>query len=59
MHNTYSSSHSCQLGVGVVCGSDLDDIGGDQVDTLETTDDGAELTGGPATCLGCSGSRCD
>lgn len=49
--------HGGELGVGVVGRGNLDDIGSDEVDALETADDGAELTGAPATGLGGTGSR--
>ena len=38
-------SHGGELGVGVVSRSDLDDIGSDEVDAFEATDDRADLAG--------------
>ena len=54
---TYSSSHGGQLSVCVISRSNFDDIGGNEVDALKTTDDGAELAGGPSTSLGSTSSR--
>ena len=44
-------SHGSQLGVGVVCWSDFDNVGGDEVDALQAADDGAQLARGPAASL--------
>jgi hypothetical protein len=52
-------SHGGQLGVGVVCWSDFDDVGGDEVDALQATDDSAQLARGPAAGLGGAGRRGD
>lgn len=46
-----SRSHRGQLCIGVICRRDFDDIGGGEVDTLETTDDRADLTGRPSASL--------
>ena len=43
--------HGGQLGIRVVGGGDLDEIGGDEIDALEPPDDGPELPGGPAAGL--------
>lgn len=45
------------LGVGVVRGRDLDDVGADEVDAVEAADDGAELARRPAARLGRTGGR--
>jgi hypothetical protein len=37
-------SHGSELGVGIVCGSDLHNICGDEVDAFEAADDRAEFT---------------
>ena len=47
------------LGIGIVRWGNLDDVSGDEVDALETTDDGAQFTGGPASCFGGAGGGCD
>jgi hypothetical protein len=58
-NSTYSSSHGGQLSIGIVGRRDFDNVGSDQVDTFETTDDSAELTGSPTTSLGSTSSRGD
>jgi hypothetical protein len=52
-------SHGGQLGVGVVCWSDFDDVGGDEVDALQAADDSAQLARGPAAGLGGAGCGSD
>lgn len=47
--------HGRVLGIGVVRGRHLDDVGGNEVDALEAADDGTELAGGPAACFGGAG----
>lgn len=39
------------FGVGIISRGDFDDISGDEVNALQTTNDGSELTSGPATSL--------
>jgi hypothetical protein len=50
-------TYSCELCIGVVRRSDLDNISGSNVDAFKTADDGADLTGRPSTGLGGTGSR--
>lgn len=55
------SRHSRMLSIGIVGGSDLYNIGSDEIDTLEAADDSAKLAGRPAACFGgaCCGRDCD
>ncbi len=52
-----SRRHGRVLGIGVVCRRDLDDIGSDEVDTFQPTNNGSELSSRPPTRLGGPGSR--
>ena len=47
--------HRRQLGIGVVSGRHLDDIGGHEIDAFEAAQDGAEFARGPAACFGGAG----
>jgi len=46
-----SSSHGRQLSVCVICGGDLHEIGRDDVESIQTSQDGTQLAGGPASSL--------
>lgn len=48
---------SGNLGIGVVGGSDLDNIGTDQLDTFQTTHNAAKFARAPAAGLWGTGSR--
>lgn len=52
-------SHGGEFGIGIVCRSHLHNISGYEVDTFEAADNSAELTGRPASSLGCTSSRSD
>lgn len=52
-------SHGGKLGIGVVCWSHFDNVGGDEVDALQAADDGAQLARGPAAGLRGAGRRGD
>lgn len=43
------------LGIGIVRRRDLDDVGGDEVDAFEASDDGAQFARRPAACFGGAG----
>jgi hypothetical protein len=45
------------LGVGVIRGSNFDDVSCNKVDTLETSDDRAEFSGAPPASLRGTGGR--
>ena len=51
--------HGRQFGVGVVGGRDLDDIGGDDVEAIQTPKDRAKFARGPAARLGRPRRRCE
>lgn len=51
------SRHGGQLGIGVVRGGHLDDIGSDEIDPLQASQDGAQFARGPAAGFGRSGCR--
>ena len=50
--------HGSMLGIGIIRRCHLDDVGRDEVDAFEATDDGTEFTGAPAAGFGgaCCGS---
>ena len=47
------------LGIGVVGGSDLDNVGSNEIDAFKITEDSAQLTGRPASSLWGAGYRGD
>lgn len=47
--------HRRMLGIGIVRRRDLDDVGGDEVDAFEASDDGAQFARRPAACFGGAG----
>lgn len=49
-------SHGGVFGIRVVSRRDFDDIRSDKIDSLKTTDDGAQLSGTPATGFRSAGS---
>lgn len=51
--------HGRKLCICVISWSNLDDIRTDEVEAVKATDDGAELTGRPASSLGGTGCRCN
>lgn len=57
MQTYIGSGHGSQLGVRVVSGRDLDDVSGDDVQAVQTTQDRPQLARGPPACLGRPGRR--
>lgn len=53
-----SSQERCELSLGVVCRSDLNDIGANQVVTIQTTQDIAHFSGQETAGFGSASGRC-
>lgn len=53
------SRHGSMLGISIICRGNLDDISSDDVDALQTSEDGAEFTSRPAASLRGTRSRGD
>lgn len=47
--------HGRQLRIGIIRRGDLDDVCADEVQAVQTADDGAQLARGPAACFGGAG----
>ena len=45
------------LSIGVIRGSNFNDVCRNQIDALESSDDGAKFSRTPAACLWCTGRR--
>ena len=50
--------HSRQLGISIISRCNLDDIGPDEIQPIQTTDDRAQFAGRPAACFGGAGCGC-
>ena len=57
-HSYIGGSHSSELGIGIIRGSDLDDVRGHNLESIQAAQDGAQFARRPTSGLRGAGRRC-